>query len=871
MNDITPQKLTLEQFQAMELEIRRLRRENKKINRQYVFLQKLMQRTKETTANNMNLSMVLDAERSSREVFLDLILQNSPNVILVFDGSNRLLYGTTFFLKLLGLPHMGLLTGRTPLEIFSQLLSEADMAMLDDNFTMAVNTKTPAMHTQVIRFNPQEKSRNFVIQITPLIDPDINIAGTLMLFHDQTEEIEARQAAASSEAKTTFMANMSHEIRTPLNTIMALSKAELQKSLSERTRTSLTKIHSAGGTLLSIINDLLDISKAEAGHFQIQANPYEFADLISDSISINIVRIESKPIEFTLTIDESIPSIFMGDELRVKQIINNLLSNAFKYTDSGHVNLEVAFVSQDHQSGFLHFNVSDTGRGIKPEFINEIFAPYSQAELHAAKIIEGTGLGLTICRELVKMMNGEISVESVYGQGSTFKVFIEQIVHDSSPLGPEVVESLKNFQFLSRSSMEQQIINRFYLPMARVLVVDDVETNLDVALALLQPYGLVVDCVSSGQQAINLVKNAPNRYDCIFMDHMMPEMDGIEAVRKIRNEIDHEYAKNVPIVAMTANALVGNEQLFLKSGFQAFISKPIDLNKLDLILNRFIKDRYPEHSQTTSAPLENTPEATAESIKSDPASEPANPGSAPNTDRQIGEDVIEGEESQDDEEAKEKAIFDRLNSYYIEGLDLVKGLARYENKSAVYVPLLRSFIRHAPLMLEDLKNPSVENLANYAIRVHGFKGASAGICADKLAALALELELTAKKSDLAGVQANNDEFIAAAETLLRELNFMLRDIPMGQNEERRPMRLKPSHGDLTALLRACQSFKNNDIQKYLKKLESYTFEYDGDLVPWLREQIDNIEYDLVYERLTQYLAEPAATADQGPNHNIPSL
>ncbi|MDR2443379.1 MAG: response regulator, partial [Deltaproteobacteria bacterium] len=797
MNDDTPSKLTLEQFQALELELRRLRRENKKITRQYIFLQKLMLRAREATANNMNLSMVLAAEGTSREVFLDLILQNSPNIILVFDGSNRLLYSTSFFLKLLELPHMGLITGRTPTEIFSRLLSEADMAALEENFFLSVKTKTPAMHTQIIQFSPTERARSFIIQITPLIDPDINIAGTLMLFHDQTEEIDARQAEASSEAKTAFMASMSHEIRTPLNTIMALSKAELQRSLPEHTRINLTKIYSAGGTLLSIINDLLDISKAESGHFQIQPSPYDLADLLSDAISINIVRIGTKPIEFRLTIDSSIPQMFYGDELRVKQILNNILSNAFKYTDAGHVNLEVAF-SQDENSSFLHFNVTDTGRGIKPEFINEIFAPYTQADLQAARIIEGTGLGLTICRELVNLMNGDISVESVYGQGSTFRVIIEQQVHDSTPLGPEAVESLKNFQFLSRASIEQQVINRFYLPMARVMVVDDVETNLDVALALLQPYGLTVDCVSSGQQAISLIKSSPHRYDCIFMDHMMPEMDGIEAVRIIRNEIETDYAKNVPIVAMTANALVGNEQLFLKSGFHAFISKPIDLNKLDLLLNRLIKDRYPEQGQIVDYPTEQ-------------------------------EDTAEIEEL--DEETRQKQTSEenlkRLNTYYIDGMDLVKGLARYENKESVYVPLLRSFTRHAPLMLEDLRNPTTENLANYAIRIHGLKGASAGICADKLASMALDLEMTAKQLDLVTVQAKNPDFIITAEALIRELNIMLRDFPLAQNEERRPLRLRPDPGDLSALMHACQTFKNNDIQRHLKNLESYSYETDN--------------------------------------------
>ena len=816
---------TWEQYQALELELKSAQREHKKISRQYAFLQKLMLRTKDATASNMNLSIVLQSEKSSREVFLELILQNSPNIILVFDGSNRLLYGTAYFLKLLDIPHMGLLTGRTPSEIFSGLLTEPEMRSFDESFAQAVKTKTPAMHTQTIQFTQRERPRNMVIQITPLIDPDINIAGTLMLFHDQTEELDARQAEASSEAKTAFIASMSHEIRTPLNTIMALSKAELQRSLPDHTRMNLSKINSAGGTLLSIINDLLDISKAESGHFQIQPSPYELANLISDAVSINIVRIGAKPIEFKLSISEDIPSMFYGDELRVKQILNNLLSNAFKYTESGHVNLEVVF-NQEGEKNRLHFTVSDTGRGIKPEFLNEIFAPYTQADLQTSKNIEGTGLGLTICRELVKLMGGEITVESVYGQGSVFNVTIEQQVHDPTPIGAEVVESLKNFQFLSRSTIEQQVINRFYLPRARVLVVDDVETNIDVAVALLQPYGLIVDCVSNGPQAIALLKSAPHRYDCIFMDHMMPEMDGIEAVRIIRNEIDSDYAKVVPIIAMTANALVGSEQLFLKNGFQAFISKPIDLNKLDIILNRWIKDRLTEGESG---------EAEAQ-----PREEP----------RAAFDDL--------DEEARRQRISqeirNRLNTYYIDGIDLVKGLARYEGKETIYVPLLRSFVRHSPLMLNDLREPTSENLANYAIRVHGLKGAAAGICADKVAALALELEMAAKKPDLDLVLSKNEGLMGTAETLIREISIMLRDFP-ADKEDSKTLRLRPDPADLSMLMKACQTFRNNEIQRHLKNLESFSYENDGELIVWLRDQADNIEYELIYERLSEYLAD----------------
>jgi CheY-like chemotaxis protein len=376
-----------------------------------------------------------------------------------------------------------------------------------------------------------------------------------------------------------------------------------------------------------------------------------------------------------------------------------------------------------------------------------------------------------------------------------------------------------------------------------VLVVDDVETNLDVALALLQPYGLTVDCVSSGRQAVTLIQDSTHRYDCIFMDHMMPEIDGIEAVRIIRNEIDSDYARSVPIVAMTANALVGNEQLFLRSGFQAFLSKPIDLNMLDLILNRWIKDRIPgPEARPGPAGGDGGPEGSPAS-----AEEPGGPAAA--------EDSPGGE---DRRRQVSEEILRPLNTLYIDGIDMVKGLARYEGKESVYVPLLRSFVRHAPLMLEDLRRPRADNLANYAIRVHGLKGAAAGINADKLAALALELEMAAKKPDLALVQRLNDGLMAAGEILVRELSLMLRGFPLASEEEGRAMRLRPDPGTLSALMKACQTFRNNDIQRHLKNLEAFAYENDGDLIAWLRDQADNIEYDLIYERLSAYLSEHQA-------------
>ncbi|MDR2386498.1 MAG: response regulator [Deltaproteobacteria bacterium] len=830
-----------EEYMALDLELKRLRREYKKINRQHTFLQKLIARTKEATANNMNLSMVISAEKTSREIFLDLILQNSPNTFLVFDGSKRLLYATTIFQKLLNIPHMGLITGRTLRELFHKIIPAHDMNTFEDALNAAVEAKIPAVLEQVIDFGVDEKQpRSFNIRITPLVDPEVKTSGTLILLNDQTEVIEASKARAASEAKSAFLAKMSHEIRTPLNSILALSKLELQNKLPDGTMENLAKINAAGGTLLSIINDILDLTKVEIGQFVLYPAPYSFANLLSDSISLNIVRIGNKPIKFVLEVDENIPSMFFGDELRVKQILTNLLSNAFKYTEMGQVKLTVSCKLEDDQA-IVTMTVADTGRDIKNTDLNWIFGVYNQVDKVNQKAIEGTGLGLSICKDLVELMQGSIVVESEYGRGSVFKTVIRQKIVDQAPIGPEVVASLQTYQFLNRGKIEKLDFTRFYMPQVKVLVVDDVETNLDVAHALLRPYGFSVDCVTSGSEALALLKSGSQLYDCIFMDHMMPDLDGIEVVKIIREEIDTDYARNVPIIAMTANALLESEKLFLRNGFQAYIPKPIDLGQLHMVLSHWIRDRLSHVYQVTDPPEEDLEASLEENLN--------------NMTKNL---ILDGENNKPF--ATEAEIKARLTTYYIDGLDLVKGLARYEDKPSIYIPLLRSFVRHTPAMVEQLKNPTPENLTTFAINVHGFKGACAGICANKVAALALAQEMAAKKPDLEAVIEQNEDFIAAAEILIRELAILLRNFPTFKDEKTREVRPSPDLDTLESLIEACQSFKNSEIQKHLKALENFEYQTDSDLIDWLREQADNIEYDSIIKRIGEYVREKRPSA-----------
>ncbi|MCL1832612.1 MAG: ATP-binding protein, partial [Oscillospiraceae bacterium] len=395
---------------------------------------------------------------------------------------------------------------------------------------------------------PDYSGKEFVFETTklPLWVGD-EMAGILGIAHNITErKALEEELIASSRYKSAFLANMSHELRTPLNVVVGLTALMLEEEgLPPAINHNHISIHNAGNTLLSIVNDILDISKIESGKLELIPVEYHIPSLLNDTATLINTYIGEKPIVFKLSVPPNLPGMLFGDEVRVKQIMNNLLSNAVKYTKEGEIVLTVKCESADDKSKDVRMiiSVSDTGMGIREEDINKLFSDYAQMDMKTNRQIEGTGLGLSITRQLAEMMDGNITVKSTYGKGSTFTVTFMQGYVNDTVIDAAVADSLCKFKFSDDKRMSRHKLVRADLSNQRVLIVDDVQNNLDVASGLMKKYNLKIDCVLRAKDAVERIRKGTPQYNAVFMDHMMPEMDGIEAAIAIRN-LKTDYAQN---------------------------------------------------------------------------------------------------------------------------------------------------------------------------------------------------------------------------------------------------------------------------------------------------------------------------------------
>jgi signal transduction histidine kinase/CheY-like chemotaxis protein len=808
----------------LENKNRQLEKECRSILRQYEIAKVTIERSKMYIASRDKLMAAVINEKARQEEYFSLLLENTQEIMILLDQRLRFIYCSKMFLRQAGIGSFDLISDLEFREVFFRKVDETSFEYLTDFLMRSMEERRAYVESQIMDIGMKGNPRHYTILLIPMVNKEDDVQGTLILFQDMTDVMKAKeQAEQANRAKSAFLARMSHEIRTPLNAILGLSEVELQNVLPSGTRLNLDKIYGSGSLLLEIVNDILDISKIESGNFDIFPVGYQFPSLINDTVQLNIIRIGSKPIEFKLEIDETIPSKLYGDEVRIKQILNNLLSNAFKYTDEGEVCLFITW-EQKGDDAWLTFTVKDTGRGIKEEDLDKLFSEYTQFDTTANRRIEGTGLGLSITKGLVEIMLGTITVESEYFKGSTFRAVLPQGILDEKPIGGEVVENLRNFRFIEdRSRSRGNSFIRSYMPYGKVLVVDDLETNLDVMKGLLMPYGLHVDTATRGREAVERIRTEEIGYDVIFMDHMMPEMDGIEATRNIRNEIGTDYARNVPIIALTANAITGNKEMFLENGFNDFIAKPVDIKRLDIVLNQWVRDTQSE---------ETLREAEIHA-------------------RERAETQGQDESGRDGMEASNESRWFLVHP--VDGVDFAAALQLYGGSGAALLPILKSFVTHTPPLIEKMNVHFETSLPDYAIEVHGLKGACNAVCAFAAAELARELEFAAKEGRGDFVKARHGELRRRALELTERLKVMLEGweahLPVVEMERRS----EPARELLVRLSAAAGGFQSNDLEKILKELEQYRYERGGDLVHWLRKQADNFDYEAIYSRLEEFL------------------
>lgn len=370
---------------------------------------------------------------------------------------------------------------------------------------------------------------------------------------------------------------MSHEIRTPMNAIVGLTDVMLRKDLPPDERGYMLNIKSSGKALLNLINDLLDFSKIEAGKFTISEDEYNIVPMLRDICLIGRIRIGGKGIRFNADIDSSLPKGLYGDQLRLRQVIINIVNNAVKYTDKGMVTLSVKAMQRKADKVQLFISVRDTGIGIKQEDIAKLFDAFSQVDLKTNTGKEGTGLGLAISAQLVALMGGELKVESEYGKGSEFYFTVLQGITDAEEIGV--------FDEHGSDDGAQQDHFDFTAPEANILLVEDNEINCEAALALLEPLEMKIDTAENGAKALEKLES--KKYNLVFMDQFMPVMDGMQAVRKIR-EKDDDYYRSLPVIALTADAVSGVRDKFIDAGMDDFLSKPIDMKDMCAKLKKWL-------------------------------------------------------------------------------------------------------------------------------------------------------------------------------------------------------------------------------------------------------------------------------------------